>query len=382
VDPEVGAVDGDERLAEITQGGLAARPELPLGSAIIIGAMGATGLQRDAIDPAERAGLIEIDAETLNFRHPLVRSAIHDSGTFAARQRAHAALAEACSTPEHAVRRVSHRSEATLTANGDIAADLEASAERSEMRGGHASAATAFERAARLSETDQARGRRLGAAARTALAAGQLGRAGDLVSRALPLASRADRPRLPGLSAIIESFSGSLPEAITTLLNGIAASADPSLSLEMLLDGFGMTVYLADYERMHELCVQAAEFPPVTEADRFIVTILTGAAAELDGDFGRAEELLACAIDIATRLDDARCLIWVSAGAGRAGNWGDGLPYAGRAVRLVREQGLVSMLPYASRHKPPNSSGEASSTSLTPRRKRADASCSTSGSNG
>ena len=165
--------------------------------------------------------------------------------------------------------------------------------------------------------------------------------------RALPLASRADRPRLLGLSAIIESFAGSLPEAIATVLDGIAASGDPSLSLEMLLDGFGMTVYLADYEKMHELCVRAAEFPPVTDTDRFIVTVLTGAAAELDGDYGRAKELSACAIEIATRLDDARCLIWVSAAAGRAGNWGDGLPYARRAVRLARERALVSTLPYA-----------------------------------
>ena len=110
--------------------------------------------------------------------------------------------------------------------------------------------ATAFERAARLRETDHARGRRLGAAARTALAAGQLARAGDLVSRALPLARRAERPRQVGLRAIIASFTGSLPEAVTTLLDGIAASRDPSLSLEMLLDGFGTTVYLADDERM------------------------------------------------------------------------------------------------------------------------------------
>ena len=173
--------------------------------------MALTGLASDALDPAERAGLIELDARTITFRHPLVRSAVYESATFAARQRAHATLAEACSTPEHADRRIWHKSEATLTPDEEIAAELEASAERSELRGGHASAATAFERAARLSDTEQARGRRLGAAARTALAAGQLSRAGELVSRALPLASSAERPRLLGLSAIIESFSGSLP---------------------------------------------------------------------------------------------------------------------------------------------------------------------------
>ena len=337
-----------QRLPNSTQAALLlAAAEADGEPAIVLRAAAALGLASESLDAAERAGLIDASAERLSFRHPLVRSAVYESATLAERRRAHAALAEACSEPEHADRRVWHRSVATIGADEEIAAELEASAERSELRGGHASAATAFERAARLSDTGQARGRRLGAAARTALAAGQLDRAGDLVRRALPLVSRAERPRLLGLSAIIESFTGSLAEAVTTLQDGIAASGDPSLSLEMLLDGFGMTVYLADYEKMHELCVRAAEFPPVTDADRFIVTVLTGAAAELDGDYRRAKELLESAIEIATRLDDARYLIWVSAGAGRAGNWGDGLPYARRAVRLAREHALVSTLPYA-----------------------------------
>ena len=200
--------------------------------------------------------------------------------------------------------------------------------------------------------------------------------------RALPLVSRAERPRLLGLSAIIESFTGSLAEAVTTLQDGIAASEDPSLSLEMLLDGFGLTVYLADYEKMHELCVRAAEFPPVTDADRFIVTVLTGAAAELDGDYRRAKELLECAIEIATRLDDVRYLIWVSAGAGRAGNWGDGLPYARRAVRLAREHALVSTLPYALEAQATQLLGRGQFDLASPRPRRAEASRSTSGSNG
>ena len=162
---------------------------------------------------------------------------------------------------------------ATIGADEEIAAELEASAERSELRGGHASAATAFERAARLSETESgawqaARCR----GPRTALAAGQLDRAGDLVRRALPTCQSCGTPPSAGPRADHRGFTGSLAEAVTTLLDGIAPSEDPSLSLEMLLEGFGLTVYLADYEKMHELCVRAAEFPPVTDTDRFIVT--------------------------------------------------------------------------------------------------------------
>ena len=213
-----------QRLPNSTQAALLlAAAETDGEPAIVLRAAAALGLASGSLDAAERAGLIDASAERLSFRHPLVRSAVYESATLAERRRAHAALAEACSESEHADRRVWHWSVATIGADEQIAAALEASAERSELRGGQASAATSFERAARLSDTDQARGRRLGAAARTALAAGQVGRAGDLVRRALPLASRADRPRLLGLSAIIESFAGSLPEAITTTLDGIAA---------------------------------------------------------------------------------------------------------------------------------------------------------------
>ena len=162
---------------------------------------------------------------------------------------------------------------------------------------------------------------------------------------------------------MIRGFTGSLGEALRTLSEGIAISQDASLSLEMLLEGFGITVYLADYERMRDLCGQAADFSPVTPEDGFIVAVLTGAAAELDGDYTRAHEQLACAIEIADRLDDVRCLIWVSAGVGRAGSWGDGLPYASRAVRLARERALSRPSPTRWRRRRPNSWDGADSTS-------------------
>ena len=148
---------------------------------IVLRAAAALGLPPESLDPAERAGLIDAGTERLSFRHPLVRSAVYESATLAERRRAHAALAQACSEPEHADRRVWHSSVATIGADQNIAAELEASAERSQLRGGHASAATAFERAARLSDTDKARGRRLAAAARAAYLAGQVDRAGELV---------------------------------------------------------------------------------------------------------------------------------------------------------------------------------------------------------
>ena len=40
-------------------------------------------------------------------------------------------------------------------------------------------------------------------------------------------------------------------------------------------------------------------------------------------------------------------MIWVSAAAGSAGIWGNGLPYANRAVRIAREKSLAATLPHA-----------------------------------
>ena len=75
--------------------------------------------------------------------------------------------------------------------------------------------------------------------------------------------------------------------------------------------------------------------------------LLNGIAAELNGDYDRAAALTTEASDIADRLVNPRCLIWLAGTVGRAGNWGDGLRHAARAVRLARERGYVATLPHA-----------------------------------
>jgi DNA-binding CsgD family transcriptional regulator len=304
-------------------------------------------LPEDALVPAQEAGIVTAEADTLTFRHPLVRSAVYESAALGLRHRAHAALAGALAGAQRADRALWHRAMATDEPDEEIAGALQASAEESQQRGGHASAASALERAAMLSETESARGGRLAAAANAAYMAGQLERAGELVSRSLVIAQGAERARLLGLSGVIKGLAGSLQDGITTLLEAIALSEDASLSLELLREACTMATYVGDLDQLTRLCLRAAELSPVTDADRFIVAVLMAAAAELEGDFLRAHELLADATELAERLDDARCLISVAPAAGRAGSWGDGLPYANRAVRIARERGLVSTLPSA-----------------------------------
>jgi DNA-binding CsgD family transcriptional regulator len=314
--------------------------------ATVVGAAAELGVTAEALEPAEASGVLRTDRGSITFRHPLVRAAVLGGATLAQRQRTHAALAAVLTGEEHADRRVWHHALATLTADENVAAALEAAARRSQLRGGHASAATAFERAAELSDAEPLRSRRLGEAAEEAWAAGQVERARGLATRSLPNAEDRQRVRLLYLSGLIEARSGWLPDALAPLLEAIEASDDPSLSLVILRDAYEFASFAEAHDQLAELTRRAAEVEPVTETDRFIAAALMAWGSELLGDYAHGALLAAEALERAEHLDDPHCLIWAALTADREGSWGDGLPYANRAVALARERGLVSVLPY------------------------------------
>jgi DNA-binding CsgD family transcriptional regulator len=154
-----------------------------------------TGGDLVALEPAEDAGLVRIHAGLVVFRHPLVRSAVYHAASADERRAAHRALAEALTGEEDVDQRAWHLAAAADGPDESVAAALEAAAARFAERGGQASAARALERAAELSEDDDACARRLHAAGRAAEHAGDLERAALLAERALTLA------RDPGIRA-------------------------------------------------------------------------------------------------------------------------------------------------------------------------------------
>ena len=85
--------------------------------AAVMGASSEAGLAEDALDAAEREGLLRLADGTLEFRHPLVRSALLESSTHSERRAAHGALAAALSGDQHADRRVWHQALASLSAD-------------------------------------------------------------------------------------------------------------------------------------------------------------------------------------------------------------------------------------------------------------------------
>ena len=122
----------------------------PLGDRALLGrAAERLGIAGAALEPAESAGLIEIDGR-VRFRHPLVRSAIYRAAAPNDRRQVHRALGEATDARVDPDRRAWHLAEAVAGPDEDVAAELERAAGRAQARGGLAAAAAFHERSALL----------------------------------------------------------------------------------------------------------------------------------------------------------------------------------------------------------------------------------------
>jgi DNA-binding CsgD family transcriptional regulator len=139
----------------------------------------------DALSPAIEAKLVDVHRNRLAFRHPLMCSATYQAASLAGRQAAHAALAQVLAGQPD--RQVWHRAAAALGPDEQVAAALDATAERAGRRGAVGLAATALERAAELSDGEARRGGRLLRAAEMAFDAGHSELGPQLLQAAEPL---------------------------------------------------------------------------------------------------------------------------------------------------------------------------------------------------
>jgi DNA-binding CsgD family transcriptional regulator len=179
----------------------------------------------EALDEAERSGLLTVNGEAVSLYHPLVRSAVYRAATSTQRRAAHRVLADVLGADPD--RRAWHLAAAADRPDDAVVAALDDVAERASGRGGHEAAAAAWARAAELAADPAARARRLASAAHSAWFAGQPGRAHSLAEAACPLASdlllRADLDRL---RARVEWNVGSPLVGHRILLSAAAEVAD------------------------------------------------------------------------------------------------------------------------------------------------------------
>ncbi len=206
----------------------------PVGDPTIVRAAAAElGLTAwdDAVTSAEATGLVTF-APTIEFRHPLARSAVYYAASPAQRCHAHRALADVLTSPADADRRAWHLGEASVDPDEQVARELEAAAERALVRGGASVAAAYLWRAAELTpDRQRATARRLDAA-RAELTAGNARRAQEILERVRLAAPTPDqRAEVAWTDALVRIVTGQVGEASSLLAEALpltAAGSDDS----------------------------------------------------------------------------------------------------------------------------------------------------------
>ena len=206
------------------------------------------GVDLAAIGEAEHAGLVHLAGGRAIFRHPLIAAAVYQAATGQQRREAHRVLAGTLPA-EDADRRAWHRAEASLGPDEGAAAALDEVGRRSRHRRAHAVAATAFERAARLTAQPGPRARRLLEAGEAAWLAGQTARAMQLLLAAGELRPPpAQRLRIQEAQGMIALRRGSVLAARDTFVQAAdeAAADQPDRAVCLLADAVHSCFYLAD----------------------------------------------------------------------------------------------------------------------------------------
>lgn len=159
---------------------------------------------RADLPPAERAGIIRVDPYTgkVEFRHPLIRSAVIEQSTSEERRQVHRILADAFA--DQPQRRAWHLGQAAVGPDDDIASALEALSRAMIRTGDGRRATAAMLRAAELSTADSDRARRIARAAYLgSMVTGELAES----SRLLEQSTRAESGDTPSLEAAVAAAS-------------------------------------------------------------------------------------------------------------------------------------------------------------------------------
>jgi DNA-binding CsgD family transcriptional regulator len=244
--------------ARLAVGVVAADGAAGLGE--VLRALATLGLDAGALGPAEDEGLVTIEADRIDLRHPLLRPAAYHALPAPARRQVHAALAAALGRPGEVERRTWHRAAAAVGPDEDVASALDEVARSAERRGDLPTTAHGFARAAGLTADDDTRARRLLASAEAWLAAGHWEQALDQLDQAAVHAVE------PGLRADIAASTGQFevyragPERGMALLVAAADAVeadDPARATRMLAYAVNGAVYAADIDRAVVLASRA-----------------------------------------------------------------------------------------------------------------------------
>lgn len=316
--------------------------------AVIARACKTLGVDVAALAGAERAGLVSVEGARVEFRHPLVRSAVYAGADPVWRRTVHSALAEASADPD---RRAWHLSEAVLGTDPVAAAALAETAVRAADRGAYAVAATAYERSARLSPDVDAVPVRLVAAGEAAWYAGLPDRARRLLAEALAL----DPPvvvqtRADAVRGDIAVKCGSPKQAVEILATAARRIADEDAddAVDLFADAVYASFFLGDTALAVGMGAELDLLLPRTRrpGTRAAGLMARGVTGVMTGSGGtdrlrRAVRLLAAG-DVS---NDRRLVLWAVMGPLFLRESGTGRSLIEDALKASRDRGSIGVLP-------------------------------------
>jgi DNA-binding CsgD family transcriptional regulator/tetratricopeptide (TPR) repeat protein len=327
----------------------------PLGDPVLTWrAAEALGVGLGAAAPAEATGLVRFGTR-IEFRHPLVRSAVYTSAAPDERRAAHSALAAATDPEADPDRRAWHRSQSVAGTDDEVAAELEQSSGRAQGRGGVAAAAAFMARAVELSTGKARRTARAIAAAQAYHQAGQTNDALQLLAIAeAGSPGEGDRARIDLLRAQIAFTVNRGSDAPPLLLRAAQRfeAFDVPVARATYLDALLAAMFAGEFlspGRLRDVAEAARAAPrpvgPETPAD----LLLDGLAVRFTDGYaaGVAPLTKALAAFQGTEVT-ADGLRWFWLAHITAGNlWNEQTLDNDRHLVLAREVGAMETLPLA-----------------------------------
>jgi DNA-binding CsgD family transcriptional regulator len=334
----------------------------PLGDvALLWRAADRLGIPADAAAPAEAAGLIELRAGHVYFRHPLIRAALHAVGTAPERREIHAALAEATDPAVDPDRRAWHRALAALEPNEELAVELEQSAARAQARGGLVAGAAFLERAALATPDAARRTVRLLSAAAARFEAGMPDSAHELIVRAAsgPV-DELQRARMDRLRAEIV-FARERGSDAPRLLLDVAKRLDPldaGLARDTYLEAIGAAIFAGRLGLgAREATSAAVAAPPAPQPPRLTDLLLEAVTTRFTRGYAASIGLLRQALGAfrrqAASSEGRPTWLWTACPVApeplASDLWDDETWHelAETAVRIARDAGALAVLPIA-----------------------------------
>jgi DNA-binding CsgD family transcriptional regulator len=296
------------------------------------------------------AGVLEFPGDSVQFRYPLLRSAVYHGARAADRRRAHRVLGETVDSEL----RSWHLAAAAIVPDEELAAELQRSAERAAARGGYAGRAALLRRSADLTPDDGRRAEREVALAEATLMAGDAVAAQAVLDAAQPrLANTMARGQAQRLAGAIRFAQGDAAAAARILASAAQTSAhDDRLARDTMLAALEAAIWSGP-ALTREIAHLALAFPAVSGASPSVSDLLLeGYTARFTIGYEASVQPLRAAVTalLADELDPAIGLRWFPLGTAAAGALLDdkaSSELSGRWVNTAQAAGAFTTLPAA-----------------------------------